>query len=132
MSLFSRRYYLPMIAILLSTGMLGCVPSSKPDYGASGFDALGGIGQRLTDAMVAQTSHFRVHTSQRLSQESPIQMTEFVSLDGSTAGKRFGGMIAERMAQRFTQKGYIITRATPPNRLLPATFPRGTKPDNQL
>lgn len=123
-----------MLAALLAVGMSGCLPfaNSGPEYGTSGFDALDGLGQRMTDTMLDQATHRDLHDAVRMDTASPIQMTGFVNLDGSAAGRRFGHLIAERMAQRLTERGYVVTRATPPEEVLKTAFPKTPAPDTEL
>ena len=104
---------------------------SAPTYGVSGFDALGGLGQRMTDTMLEQATSRNVHSSLQLNSKSPIQMTKFVNLHGSTVGDRFGHIIAEHMAQRFTEKGYLVSRSMSQENLLKKTFSKDAKPDEQ-
>lgn len=105
-----------------TVALAGCVSPAPPEYGSSGFDALNGLGEQLTDTMLEQAEYRGTHPDLRIDDDSPIQMTKFVNLNGSVTGDRFGYMMAEHMARRFTEHGYRITRHLPPDQLLESTF----------
>ena len=119
-----------LFAALLAVTMAGCTLTAEdPDYGRSGFDALGGLGQRLTDIILEKANRHGLYSPLHMDEDSPIQMTKFVNMDGSTTGNRFGSLMAEHMAQRFAERGYLVTRAMPAEKVFQATFPEDANID---
>lgn len=114
------------LTLCLVMSSAGCSPTANPEYGTSGFDAVGGVGQRLTDVLLEQANNHTLDPSIRMDQESPIQITPFINLDGSAAGSRFAHLMTEHMAQRLSARGYKITRALPAERVLQKAFPMDT------
>ncbi len=81
----------------------------KGPVGAFRFTNLTDLSHMLADRMINLNAGGVVHPSLRHDPAEPIIVTSFVNLDNLEQSSPFGRLIAEQMASRIVQRGWVIS-----------------------